>query len=97
MTKINKNTSKIVVEGLGRSVPDILLKGITEIKSGLEINNSVQLRVQAAYAMARRVPFNLIVSTSTQRVSKEVQEAVSKTGGTIQRFDSATGAFTPFQ
>ena len=39
-----KNTTKINVEGLGRSVPDILLKGITEIKSGLEINNSVQLR-----------------------------------------------------
>ena len=46
-TKINKNTTKIGIEGPGRSVPDVLQKGITEIKSGVEINNSVRLRVQA--------------------------------------------------
>lgn len=96
-TMINKNTSKIGVEGLGRSVPDVLLEGITEIKSGVEINNSVQLRVQAAYAKATGVPFNLIVSPATQRISKYVEKAVAATRGTIQRFDPATGIFTPFQ
>jgi hypothetical protein len=97
MPNVSKNTSKIGVEGLGRSVPDILLKGITEIKSGVEINNSVQLKVQAAYAQATGVPFSLIVSPTTQRISQEVKKAVRDTGGTIQRFDSATGTFTPFQ
>jgi hypothetical protein len=96
-TKINKNTSKISVEGLGRSIPDVLLEGITEIKSGVEINNSVQLRVQAAYAEATRVPFNLVVSPTTERISQVVKDTVRKTGGTIQRFDPATGTFTPFQ
>jgi hypothetical protein len=96
-TKINKNTTKIGIEGLGRSVPDVLRKGITEIKSGVEINNSVQLRVQAAYAKLFGVPFNLIVSPTTERISQAVRDAVRKTGGTIQRFDPATGAFTPFK
>jgi hypothetical protein len=96
-TKINKNTSKITVEGLGRSVPDVLHRGIREIKSGVEINNSPQLRVQAAYARLFRIPFSLIVSPATQRISKSVRDAVEKTGGTIQRFDPATGVFTPFE
>lgn len=92
-----KNTNKISVEGLGRSVPDILLQGLTEIKSGLEIDNSLQLRIQAAYARATGVPFNLIVSPTTQRISDSVKELVSGTRGTIQRFDPVTSTFTPFQ
>jgi hypothetical protein len=92
-----KNTTKISVEGLGRSVPDILRKGVTEIKSGLEIDNSRQLRIQAKHAKRTGVPFNLVVSPTTRRVSQSVQREISKTGGTIQRFDPATGIFTPFQ
>jgi Restriction endonuclease fold toxin 7 len=92
-----KNTTKISVESLGRSVPDILRKGVTEIKSGLEIDNSLQLRIQATYAKSTGVPFNLVVSPTTQRVSQRVKNQVSLTGGTIQRFDPATGTFTPFQ
>jgi hypothetical protein len=94
---VSKNTSKISVEGLGRSVPDILRKGIREIKSGVEIDNSIQLKVQAAYAELFGMPFNLIVSPATKRISQVVRNAVRKTGGTIQRFDPATGTFTPFQ
>jgi hypothetical protein len=63
--KVAKNKTKISVEGLGRSVPDaldLLVHGVTEIKSGLEIDNSVQLMVQAAYARIKGVPFNLVVS-----------------------------------
>ena len=100
-TKINKNTSKntskIAVEGLGRSVPDVLQRGIREIKSGVEIDNSLQLKVQAAYAQLFRIPFSLIVSPTTQRISQSVRDAVKMTGGTIQRFDPATGTFTPFK
>jgi hypothetical protein len=92
-----QNTSKIAIEGLGRSVPDVLQRGIREIKSGVEIDNSLQLKIQAAYAQLFRIPFSLIVSPNTQRLSKPVRDAVEKTGGTIQRFDPATGTFTPFQ
>jgi hypothetical protein len=73
-----------------------LKRGIREIKSGVEINNSIQLRVQAAYADLFRIPFSLIVGPATERISKSVIEAVTKTGGTIQRFDPVTGKFTPF-
>jgi hypothetical protein len=92
-----KNTKKISVEGVGRSVPDILLKGVTEIKSGLEIDNSLQLTVQAAYARAHRIPFNLVVSSTTRRVSEPVQTLVSETHGTIQRFDLETRVFSKFE
>jgi Restriction endonuclease fold toxin 7 len=92
-----KNKTKIGVEGVGRSVPDILNKGITEIKSGVEIDSSPQLRTHYAFAKEERVPFNLVVGPATRRVSKSVQDLVYDTGGTIQRFDPATGSFTPFQ
>ena len=95
--RINKNTTKISVEGMGRSVPDILHQGIREIKDVVEIDSSVQLRVQAAYARAFGMPFSLIVSPSTKRISDSVQQMVRDTGGTIQRFDPATGTFTPFR
>jgi hypothetical protein len=96
-TRINKNTTKVGVEGMGRSVPDVLHQGIREIKDVVEIDNSIQLRVQAAYARALGIPFSLIVSPSTKRISQPVREAVRRTGGTIQRFDPETGAFTPFK
>jgi len=92
-----KNKTKISVEGMGRSIPDILDKGIKEIKSGVEIDNSTQLRTQHAWAKEHGVPFNLIVGPATRRVSESVRELVYDTGGTIQRFDPATGSFTPFQ
>ena len=57
----------------------------------------IQLRVQVAYAKATGVPFSLIVSPTTQRISKVVTKAVEETGGTIQRFDPVTGTFTPFK
>src|SRR5262249_28097312 len=69
-TRIEKNTTKISVEGLGRSIPDILLRSVKEIKSGLEIDNSLQIMVQAAHAKATGVPFSLIVSPTTRRISK---------------------------
>ena len=71
-----KNKSKITVEGVGRSIPDILNGGITEIKSGVEIDSSPQLRTQSAYARNKRVPFNLVVGPATRRVSKSVRQLV---------------------
>jgi hypothetical protein len=95
--KAAKNKDKIGVSGLGRSIPDILNQGITKIKSGLEIDSSLQLRVQATRARINGLPFNLVVNQTTQRVSQSVKNLVFRTGGTIQRFDLATGIFTPFQ
>lgn len=95
--KAAKNSTKIGVKGQRRSIPDILNEGVTEIKSGLEIDNSIQLKVQAAYAKITGVSFNLVVSPTTKRVSQSIRDAIFATGGTIQRFDPATGTFAPFQ
>jgi hypothetical protein len=92
-----KNKTQITVEGVGRSVPDILDKGITEIKSGIEIDSSPQLRTQSAYARNIREPYNIMVGPATRRVSKSVQGLVSRTGGTVRRFDPATGSIKPFK
>lgn len=95
-SQIAKNTTKISGQGPRKSVPDILLDGITEIKNSLEINHTPQLKVQIDFAKANKKPFNLVVSPNTRRISQEVKDAVEKTGGTIQRFDDTTGIFTPF-
>src|SRR5258708_33413795 len=62
-----KNKTKITVEGVGRSIPDILNKGITEIKSGVEIDSSPQLRKQSAYARENRAPFGLVFGPASRR------------------------------
>jgi hypothetical protein len=92
-----KNRTKIGAKGVGRSIPDILNGGITEIKSGVEIDSSTQLRIQADWAKEHGMTFNLIVGPATRRISDSVKRLVFETGGTIQRFDPATGSFTPFQ
>jgi hypothetical protein len=99
LTALNaaKNTTKVGPKGQRQSIPDILNKGVTEIKHKLTIDDSVQLRVQAAYARSIGVPFNLVVSPKTKRVSKTIRNAVRDSGGTIQRYDPETGIFTPFQ
>jgi hypothetical protein len=94
--QLAKNNWKVNVPGVERSIPDSLIRGVTEIKSGLEIDSSLQLRVHEAYAKSQKVPFNLVVAPTTQRISKDVRSAVNNSGGTIQRFDPAIGKFGPF-
>jgi hypothetical protein len=92
-----KNTTKINVPGITTgSIPDILNTGITEFRNAVEINNSLQLRIQTAYASLTGQPMNLVVGPVTQRVSQSLQQAIAATGGTIQRFNPATGSFAPF-
>jgi hypothetical protein len=92
-----KNTTIIRVPGIATgSIPDVLNAGLTEFKNAVEINNTLQLRIQTAYATLTGQPLNLVVSPATQRVSQSLQQAIAATGGTIQRFTPATGMFTPF-
>ena len=91
-----KNKTMVNVPGVGRSIPDSLIRGVTEIKSGLEIDGSLQLRVHREHAKLQKVPFNLVVAPRTWRISQNVQDWVYKSGGTIQRFDPVTGKFGPF-
>jgi hypothetical protein len=86
----------VPVPGIGRSIPDSLIRGVTEIKSGLEVDRTLQLRVHEAYAKSQKLPFNLVVAPTTRRISKQLEDAVYKSGGTIQRFDPKTGKFGPF-
>jgi RHS repeat-associated protein len=92
-----KNTTIISVPGISTgSIPDILSAGLTEFKNAVEINNTLQLRIQTAYATLTGQPLNLVVGPVTQRVSQSLQQAIAATGGTIQRFTPATGTFTSF-
>jgi filamentous hemagglutinin len=92
-----KNTSKVVVEGLGKSIPDIIRGSITEIKSGERISNTRQLRIQAAEAARRGVPLNLIVGPETKSVSGPLQDAIKESGGRVLVYNPTTGAFSLFE
>jgi hypothetical protein len=94
--QLAKNKTVVPVPGVGRSIPDSLIRGVTEIKSGLEVDSSLQLRVHYAHAMSQKIPFNLVVAPTTWRISDRVKTMVIQSGGTIQRFDPATGKFGPF-
>jgi hypothetical protein len=52
--------------------------------------------VHVAHARSQKIPFNLIVSPTTWWISKDVEDAVRKSGGTILRFYPATGKFGPY-
>jgi hypothetical protein len=92
-----KNTTIVSVPGIARgSVPDVLNEGLTEFKNAAEVNYTLQLRIQIGYASLTGQPLNLVVSPTTQRISQSLQQAIAATGGTIQRFNSATGAFSAF-
>jgi RHS repeat-associated protein len=92
-----KNTTRIEVPGIARgSIPDVLGSSITEFKNAIEVNYTLQMKIQVAYANLTGQPLNLIVSPTTQRISASLQEAIAGTGGTIQRFDPATKTFSPF-
>jgi len=95
--KAAKNKTKIPLQGARQSIPDILNEGVTEIKSGVKISNSRQLKIQAAYAESKGMTFNLVVSPETRQISEPLRRAVKARGGTIQRFDPETGLFSPFQ
>jgi hypothetical protein len=94
--QLAKNTRMVNVPGVGRSIPDSLTRGVTEIKNELRVHNRGQLRVHAAHAKSQKIPFNLVVSPTTWWISKDVEEAVRKSGGTILRFYPATGKFGPY-
>jgi hypothetical protein len=89
-----KNTASITVDG-ETAIPDIIGPGrtVTEIKDRINVFNTAQLRTEAAWADT----FNLIVSPRTEYISAPVQQAVYGSGGTIQVYSPATGAFTPWQ
>jgi hypothetical protein len=65
-----KNSTRVTVPGLGSSVPDVITAGaITEIKNVANLSFTQQLRIQAT---ASQGPFNLIVSPTTQSISRTV-------------------------
>ena len=90
-----KNTGSITVNGLGTSIPDLIdaSGNLTEVKSGINLSLTNQLRIQAQGAQGS---FNLIVGPNTQYISGPLQNAVNASGGTIQIFNPATGTFTPW-
>jgi RHS repeat-associated protein len=92
-TAVTGRTSRGVV---GRSVPDSLTGGITEVKDRRVVAYTRQLQIQADAALDRGVPFNLIVSPRTRHVTRNVEEAVDMTGGSIRVYNPETSTLTPW-
>jgi hypothetical protein len=86
----------ITVEGLGTSIPDVIdaAGNIIETKNAINLSYTTQLQIQVQGAQGS---VSLIVSPITQYISGPLQRATASTGGTIQVFNPATGAFTPWR
>jgi hypothetical protein len=84
------------------TVPDLvrpgkaaILPGITDLKNvGVQAMDS-QLLAQLSIARAGNVPFNVVVSPSTQ-VYKSVISATQRTGGNVYVWNPLTKAFRPY-
>jgi RHS repeat-associated protein len=76
-------------------IPDSLQRGILEIKSGIHITDARgQISAMSELAVRAGEKLNLVVGPNMQSVSGPVQNLVLRTGGSIFRFDAATGVFT---
>lgn len=67
---------------------------VLEVKDSLYVYASRQIRLEGAMAAELGVPFNLVVSPRTKRVSKRVWELVEKTGGSINRYNPTKNTWT---
>ncbi len=96
----NPNTVSLVgrtLRGATRStIPDALHAGLLEVKSGSYIAFTPQLQTQVSVATRLRQPLNMIVGPNT-RLSKQLQQAITGTGGSGQKFNPATGLFSPYK
>ncbi|GMO63579.1 MAG: hypothetical protein Ta2A_10640 [Treponemataceae bacterium] len=77
----------------GKTIPDALFNGITEIKNAKNLSNTSQMQMQYNIAKSRQVPYNLIVSPRTETISAPLRVAVSDTGGVIKVYDPKTKMF----
>lgn len=77
--------------------PDSIAHGVLEIKDKINISSTAQLRGVFDVAVnVLKQPFNLVVSMSNQSISASVQDMIYRSGGSIVRFDGATGTFLPW-
>ncbi|MDR2637806.1 MAG: hypothetical protein LBB55_05650 [Zoogloeaceae bacterium] len=70
--------------------------GMLEVKNVEKLSMSDQLRAQIQRAGELGQPFNLVVSPKTQYISGPLLEAIEEIGGSIYRYDPATGILTEF-
>ena len=78
------------------TIPDLpvgKLFGVTDIKHVSQLSLSKQLTAQLAAAKSGDLPFNLIVSSKTVSISKNLQREISATGGRIFVFDPEKKVF----
>jgi hypothetical protein len=69
---------------------ELLRAGVTDIKDVRCISFTKQLRAQAALAEAEKTSFNLIISPNTEKISKQLWDAIVKADGKVFEFNPAT-------
>lgn len=98
-----KNTSLVTVELANgakvTTIPDMWGKnvgGMLEIKNVLNLSMSNQLRAQVKVALDTSQPLNIVVSSRTNGISREVMRQVESTGGEVYRYNPVTRELTRF-
>ena len=90
----NNTVYSILLRGKGTLTtrPDLPLPlaGVTDVKNVQYITFTKQLQTQAALAKREGTSFNLVISPNTQRISKQLKEAVYGANGKIFEFNPAT-------
>jgi RHS repeat-associated protein len=79
------------------TIPDLPIGkffGVTEIKNVQNLSFSKQLQAQFAAAQTAGLPFNLVVSSRTERISLRVRQAIEQTKGRIFIYDEKLRKFS---
>lgn len=81
------------------TIPDLFGRasgGIGEVKNVLQQSLTTQIKAQLKAAEDADIPYNLIVSPRTRRVTNEIIERAEASGGGVFVFDAATGQINPW-
>jgi hypothetical protein len=94
-TLSNGRTVRTIVDSAGRPV------GFVEFKDVKYITRTRQLLAQIEYAEENGLPYNLVVSPNTERISRPLLKAIDNfkntNGGSIFRYDPLNDTLTPWR
>ena len=79
------------------TIPDFNVNqrfGVLDAKNQIDITRTEQLRAQFNLAVDKKVPFGLVVSPRTKKISRPLQQDIKSTGGKIFEYNPQTNKFT---
>ena len=75
-------------------IPDSTDEALWEFKDVKKLSNTRQLQSMASVANEEGLPLNIVMSETTQSISRPLMSSVTQTGGGVYIWDAESGTLT---